>query len=269
MFDYIWFFINDRNAEQRKLKYLLLTKARGGNVKSMAELAKICQKSNDSVTALKWYGKIVQLGGPNSLSALNNIGNIHYVRRNFQEAINFYRRAANNGLTVAKKNMGIVYQECEMWDDAIVCFEAAAREGDQGARARLEKLKLRPRLSPIYTWQEAEHLAQRWMFYFGFHDAKLTRAGSDGGVDVNSNRAIAQVKFEKAATGRPKLQELAGIAHDQGKAALFFSLSGYTKNAIQWAEQSRIGIALFRYDNSGKVIAVNNSAEQLIRNTTN
>jgi TPR repeat protein len=265
MFDYVWFFINDRNKEQRQIKYNLLTKARHGNVKAMGDLAKICQASNDSVTAIKWYEKIARIGGSNSFSALNNIGNIYYGKRNFQTALNYYKRAATGGLTIAKKNMGIIYQEFEMWEDAIKCFEIASSEGDLAAKARLEKLKLRPRSVPIGTWKEAEALAQRWMFFFGYHDAKLTRAGADGGVDVNSKSAVAQVKFEKVATGRPKLQELAGVAHDQGKSALFFSLSGYTKNAIRWAEQSRIGIALFKYDYLGNVTALNNAAQRLIQ----
>ena len=264
MFDYFWFFLTDRNEKQRRVKYSLLSLARSGNVKALGDLAKLCRDSGDNTTAIKWYNKIISLGGVNAKNAANNIGNIHYKLRRYDQALKFYEQAANQGLTAAKKNIGIIYQEREQWEAAISWFKVAAYEGDQIAKGRLEKLLLRPTQSPIHSWQEAERLAQRWMFYFGFHDAKVTAAGTDGGIDVNSARAIAQVKYEKSTTGRPELQKLAGVAHDEDKSALFFSLSGYTKNALAWAEQSRIGLALFKYDYSGNVIGVNQAAKRML-----
>jgi len=41
MFDYFWFFITDRNVQQRRIKYSLLSLARSGNVKAMGDLAKL------------------------------------------------------------------------------------------------------------------------------------------------------------------------------------------------------------------------------------
>lgn len=264
MFDYFWFFITDRNVQQRRIKYSLLSLARSGNVKAMGDLAKLCRLSGDTTTAVKWYNNIISTNGVNAKNAANNLGNIYYGQRRYDQALKFYEQAANQGLTVAKKNIGIIYQEQEHWDAAISWFKVAAYEGDSVAKERLAKLLLRPSNSPVNSWQEAERLAQRWMFYFGFHDAQVTPAGTDGGIDVNSVRAIAQVKYERSTTGRPELQKLAGVAHDEDKAPLFFSLSGYTKNALAWAEQSRIGIALFKYDYSGNVIGLNGTAKKML-----
>lgn len=265
MFDSIWFLISERDPKIRSMKIHLSSEARKGNVKAMGDLAKICRETGDYATSIKWYTKIVELGGENKRNALNNLGNVYYVQGKNNEAIKFYEQASNLGLTIAKKNIGVIYQENEQWEAAIKWFQIAAQEGDQNAKSRLEILLLRPRNRQISNWKEAEKLAQEWMFYFGFRDAKLSGSGSDGGYDVIASRAIAQVKFEQSSTGRPKLQELAGEAHDQGKEALFFTLSGYTKKAIEWAEQSRIGIALFQYDASGNIQSLNEAASRLFK----
>ena len=264
MFDYVWIYLTDRNPAQRKQKYSLLKSAMSGNVVAMGKLAKLSDASGDNETAVKWYKKIMEQGGRNRATAANNLGSIYYRKRNTKLAIDYFYQAANEGLTVAKKNMGIVYQELEEWKLAIEWFEIAAFEGDQVAKQRLERLRLRTQSSPVYSWQEAERLAQRWMFYFGFYDATLTTSGADGGIDVSSSQALAQVKFESTNTGRPVIQALAGEAHNQGKSALFFSLSGYTKGAISWAEESRIQVALFKYDRSGNMEGVNQAAKTIM-----
>ena len=265
MFDFIWFLFSERDSKIRDKKVKLSADARKGNVKAMGDLARICRETGDYGTSIKWYKKIVELGGENKKNALNNLGNVFYVQSKNNDALKYYEQASNLGLTIAKKNIGVIYQECEQWDAAIKWFRVAAQEGDQYAKSRLEILLLRPRNRHIGNWKEAEKLAQEWMFYFGFRDSKLSGSGSDGGYDVIGSRAIAQVKFEQTPTGRPKLQELAGEAHDQGKEALFFTLSGYTKKAIEWAAQSRIGIALFQYDNSGNIQSLNDAASRLLK----
>ena len=50
------------------------------------------------------------------------------------------------------------------------------------------------------------------MRYMGFVDAYPTPPGPDGGVDVDSTGAVAQVKAELAPTGRPRIQQLARLA---------------------------------------------------------
>ncbi len=57
-----------------------------------------------------------------------------------------------------------------------------------------------PRTSgrPLRTWQDAEDFAEDWMRRNGYPDAHKTPSGGDGGIDVISSGAIAQVKHHAA-----------------------------------------------------------------------
>lgn len=56
------------------------------------------------------------------------------------------------------------------------------------------------------TWQAAEELACKWMRRHGYADAKLTSGGADGGIDVMSRRAVAQVKHHAKPVGISEMQ---------------------------------------------------------------
>lgn len=100
------------------------------------------------------------------------------------------------------------------------------------------------------------------MRHLGFGDARCTGAGTDGGVDVRSQAAVAQVKAQLTPVGRPELQALYGVARSEGRQPLFFSLMSYTAAAQAWADE--VGMALFRFDHAGLVEAVNVPAEALL-----
>lgn len=109
----------------------------------------------------------------------------------------------------------------------------------------------------------AEENAAARMREFGFADAEITGGSADAGIDVQSRRAIAQVKWQGAVTSRPDLQRLYGARGAvDNRALLFFSASGYSGHAVEYADQC--GISLFTYDPLGKVSAVNSSAEDYI-----
>ena len=123
--------------------------------------------------------------------------------------------------------------------------------GASGARART-----------IRSPDDAEQVAAEWMRHFGFEDARCTAAGTDGGVDVRSREAVAQVKAQLTPVGRPELQALYGVARSEGRRPLFFSLMSYTAAAMAWADE--VQMALFRFDHAGAVEAVNLAAERLL-----
>jgi hypothetical protein len=100
------------------------------------------------------------------------------------------------------------------------------------------------------------------MRHLGFDDARCTGAGTDGGVDVRSREAVAQVKAQLTPVGRPELQALYGVARSEGRRPLFFSLMNYTTAALAWADE--VGMALFRFDHAGLVEPVNAPAETLL-----
>jgi len=53
------------------------------------------------------------------------------------------------------------------------------------------------------SWHKAERAAARHMKVLGFHDAALTPPGPDGGLDVISGVAAAQVEDYVTPVGRP------------------------------------------------------------------
>jgi hypothetical protein len=111
----------------------------------------------------------------------------------------------------------------------------------------------------IRTWQDAEYTSRDIMRSLGYTDARVTGEGSDGGVDVVSRRAFAQVKCEMSKTGSPALQRLVGAgAVDRGRDLLFFSVAGYSTPAIHYA--NRVGVALFQLRTDGSAVPVNKAA---------
>jgi|SRR6478672_3850467 len=94
------------------------------------------------------------------------------------------------------------------------------------------------------TWQEAEINCLDWMKRNGFKDARLTRRGADGGLDIVSKKAVAQVKHHQKPVGISDIQRHYGIAQSAGKQALFFSSGGYTKAALAWAQSH--GVVCYR-----------------------
>ncbi len=110
------------------------------------------------------------------------------------------------------------------------------------------------------NWEAAEACAAAHMRALGFDDAETTRNGADHGKDVNSSRAIAQVKFEATKTSEPQIRDVLGTAKREEKTAVFYSLAGYTDTAIAWAGRS---VALFQYSRSGEVTPINSRAHSL------
>ena len=108
----------------------------------------------------------------------------------------------------------------------------------------------------ITTPEAAETIAAARMREFGYSDARVTGHGADGGMDVVSARAEAQVKQESYQTGRPALQRLYGArGDDRSRDLLFFSAAGYSRQAVAYADT--VGIALFTYDVLGNIAAAN------------
>lgn len=115
----------------------------------------------------------------------------------------------------------------------------------------------------IHTAQEAEVNAAVRMRELGFVDARVTAAGPDGGIDVSSSRALAQVKWRGGMVGRQDLQALYGArGQDISKKLLFFAASDYSKPAIDYADRNQI--ALFIYEPIGTLVARNKCAATLV-----
>lgn len=112
------------------------------------------------------------------------------------------------------------------------------------------------------TPEGAEHLAAEWMRHLGASSAGVTRHSGDGGIDVASNKYIAQVKHFGGNVGVAPLRELAGVATLDRRSALFFTRTGYAPGAVDFAD--RAGIALFVYTaETGRLACLNGAAQRI------
>lgn len=120
-----------------------------------------------------------------------------------------------------------------------------------------------PKRRLIRTARDAELVARDWMRFMGYADAWLTRKGKDMGIDVNSTKAIAQVKARTTPVGRPIVQQTFGVGQAESKQSLVFSMAGFTDEAIEWGDN--VGMALFTFNRQNEVKPLNRTAESLLR----
>lgn len=115
----------------------------------------------------------------------------------------------------------------------------------------------------ITTAEAAEQNAAVRMRELGFADARVTNAGSDGGIDVRSKHALAQVKWQGAQVGRPAVQQLYGARGRRHEVQLFFfAATGYSQHAVQYADECEI--RLFTFDPLGAASPANRAARQFL-----
>jgi len=124
----------------------------------------------------------------------------------------------------------------------------------------------------------AELLAAAYMRWLGYADAEANVGAAnstDGGVDVRSSGAMAQVKCMLTSggiVGRTLLAQLAGDALAQpggrGKRLFFFAgtTNGFTPEAMVYAETAALvwPMALFTFDREGCVKPANDAARGLV-----
>jgi tetratricopeptide (TPR) repeat protein len=280
------------DSKKAQIPLVDLMSARAGNVKAMNKIASESMKAKDFKTAIFWYSKIIKKCDSNQNQywqvAVNNLGNIMYRLGDIEQAKSFYKQGANAHNVTSTYNLGKIAEEQKNLRDAIYWYELALNRGHKKVGQRLNALKLelkkfetkgtpkpaqpstnssnykreKPRERLLKNWEDAEKVARDWMEYFGFHDAKCNpKKGSDGGIDIHSSKAIAQVKFHGTKTPRPELERLHSAMLRTQKVGLFFSLSGYGKPAIEFANSQ--AIALFEFNLQGVPTPVNSYASKL------
>lgn len=115
----------------------------------------------------------------------------------------------------------------------------------------------------MYDWREAERQIAAWMRENIDPAATLTGAGADGGVDIRAPGIVAQVKaMTRGPAGRPELQRLLGVASVEHAQPLFFSMSGFSQQAIAWGEAH--AMALYSFHPDGRVKPETTFARKLI-----
>ncbi|GAA3513425.1 restriction endonuclease [Georgenia daeguensis] len=98
----------------------------------------------------------------------------------------------------------------------------------------------------VWTFSQVERLAAKVMRQFGARDAAVTRLSGDGGIDVESHYAVAQVKHWAARVPPAEITYFAEVAARAGKLALFFSTSGYSPGAVRVADEGDVALFTLR-----------------------
>lgn len=250
----------------RKRKYDLYKLAIKNDPKAIWDLAVLSKNTGDKLWARKWFNEASQINSKYLASALVNLGSMDYRSKRVDKALEKYIRAAKLGSTIASWNIAYIYESQGHMADAINWYEYAAQKGHPQAKRRFEKFSSRPTAKLINSPRQAEVNAKNWLFYWGHRDAVTTTENttSDGGIDVESSRAVVQVKFEQSKTGRPAVQKLYGAAAPSGKNPIFFSYAGYSRQAYDYCEQMEI--AIFQYDEYGVPSAINSYAQTIVQN---
>src|SRR5664280_2179437 len=101
-------------------------------------------------------------------------------------------------------------------------------------------------LSYIQSARDAELNAADQMRYLGYTDATAMPVGPDGGIDVFSKNALAQVKWKRSVASRPDMQRLYGARGAQThKQLYFFALAGYSRHAVEYANANNISLFVY------------------------
>lgn len=119
----------------------------------------------------------------------------------------------------------------------------------------------RPQKMLSCTPRQAEYLARDWMAWLGATGADVSQATRDGGADVVADHFIAEVKHRAVPSSPDLVRQIFGVATVEEKKALFFSLSGYTADAVQFAD--RAGVALFVYHFGNGTLAAKSRAARI------
>lgn len=131
---------------------------------------------------------------------------------------------------------------------------SAVARGEAEERDRSVRWLNRPAPAPDpqpygVSHEGAEHLVAAWMRHLGVRDARVTAFTRDGGIDVESNRFVAQVKNYVGSVSVKEVRELHGVAMAEGKYALLFTSGSVTEEGRAFAQ--RVGVALISYDAKG------------------
>jgi hypothetical protein len=105
----------------------------------------------------------------------------------------------------------------------------------------------RPRPQPLGVSPDgAEKLCANWMEHLGQTNVRVTRSNSDGGIDIESDEWVAQVKNYKGSVSVMEIRELVGVSSIDRRAPVFFTSGRYTASALDFAETA--AVLLFSYN---------------------
>ena len=276
--DFLLGFFRNAEKETRKKRTELLHKSFSGDLESRYTLGRevfMFAKNLSSDWEKRAYFNLSKrllyrvLRNPESrpgrrpIQASTFYGSICYLQGDETGAVHYWSYAAENDETTAMYELGRFYQKNGNRGEAFHWIQLAAGLNHSKAQLLLENMKAAPRPDYNLNPRAAELHIEEWMVHWGFHDAEATPIGPDGGFDVKSSRAAAQVKFRGQPTPLDQINSFHGACDSEYEFEIFVSKSGFTKPALDAA--NRFGMALFQLDDDGTPRPANGPARRIYR----
>jgi len=278
--DYFYEFFHEGDKSLRKSRRSELRKSSKNDLEIRYKLARSIYRYANSQTseltktrhlnlAARLFYVTYRMPNPNWAKAGLYLGTIHAISGRESEALFFWTWVAQKGdakdqaTASAMYNLGVHFKEEGKRGEAIAWLEKSANLSNESAKQSLSDLLKAPR--PIYGLdpRSAELLIQEWMVHWGFHDAKATPIGPDGGFDVIGSIAAAQVKFRGQPSTLDQINSFHGACDHNYQYEIFVSKSGFTKPALETGTSH--GMALFSLSEDGTPIPMNATAKAVFR----
>lgn len=272
--DLILPFFQSGTSEHRKQKRKLFWEASNGNLEARYRLGHSVYKYALDMPigfertihfrfAQRLLYKVHRLGGRYTLAASTIYGSIAYLEGNLDSANFFWDSAARRGGTSAMYQLAILAKRRKDRALAIEWLKRASAKGHLKSAELLERMQIAPAPNHDLDPRSAELHIEEWMAHWGFHDAKATPVGPDGGFDVKSRRAAAQVKFRGQPTPLDQINSFHGACDRRYEYEIFVSKGGFTKPAREAANE--YGMALFQLSDDGTPLPINTAAHQIYK----
>jgi hypothetical protein len=95
--------------------------------------------------------------------------------------------------------------------------------------------------TPVTSAQDwAESNACAWLRYQGFVDADVVADPDGTGVNIRGSEVLAQVKFTAKPGSVDEVKALNALMLATKRKGFFFSVAGFTDEAIAWADQGDV-----------------------------
>lgn len=276
--DYLYEYFREGNRDLRKLRRSELKKSGRNDLEARFRLAKNVYRFANKQSSLHVKNRHLNLAfrlfylvyrnpNPNWAKSGLYLGTIHFIQGREEESIFYWKWVAHKGNSADKAtssamyNLGVHYKKIGSRGDAINWLEKSQMLGNPSAAQSLKELLKAPR--PVYGLDPrgAELLIQEWMIHWGFYDAKATPIGPDGGFDIISTNAAAQVKFRNQASTLEQINSFHGACNSSFRYEIFVSKSGFTKKALETGTSH--GMALFGLQPDGTPLPMNPLANKL------
>ena len=278
-----------REFEKAKYWYLQATSSEGiYEAKAWNGLGNIAWKQErNSKSAMDYYSRAINLGLP--VASYNYAQVLVASSNDLNTAISYFRHALDGGYIKAKSRIiaiettitkrdrerqsaladrkyseGLKAESEHRYSDAKVAFQESARLGHAQAQISLQKLSQRPRPRQSMSPLDAEAVMAEWLRWWNIKDARPGKGRKDKGIDIESEFVVGQVKHQSQAATREHLQKLHSNMAEFGRIGIFFSRSGYTKTAREFANQRNIRIAIFEFNWHGEPKPLNQYAHDVV-----